>query len=80
VDRPVWVTVRGRFLVEPSTGSTKPAHGRFELSEFAMGKQPVGGWILLALLGPTHSVFRWEIPTVVRDVTIEDERVLIHTR
>ena len=79
LDQPVWVTVRGRIVVEPDTpGSAR--HGRVELTELALGKQPVSSVLVYVMMGPVASgLLRWQMPSVVRAVDIEDGRVLIRT-
>jgi hypothetical protein len=80
LDQPVWVTVRGRIVVEPdAAGGTR--HGRVELTELALGKQPVSSILVWVMMGPVASgLLRWPVPAVVRAVEIEDGRVLIRTR
>jgi hypothetical protein len=80
LDQPVWVTARGHIVVEPDTAGPV-RHGRVELTELALGKQPVSSILLYVMMGPVASgLLRWQVPSVVRAVEIEDGRVLIRTR
>ncbi len=80
LDQPVWVTVRGRVVLAPDTmGGNR--HGRLELTDLALGKQPVSSILVYVMMGPTASeLLRWRVPAVVRAVDIEDGRALIRTR
>ena len=66
MDQTVWVTVRGRFVIEHPRSKGGRTYARVEVSEFALGKQPVGRWLLWLMLGPTGSrLLRFQVPTVV---------------
>jgi hypothetical protein len=72
LDQPVWVTVRGRFVIE---------HARVDVTEFALGKQPVGKWLLWLMLGQTGSkLLRFQVPAVVDSVQIDERRAVIRTQ
>ena len=52
-----------------------------DLAEFALGKQPVGTWLLPVMLGSTGGrLLRWQVPAVVQGITLEDGRAVISTR
>jgi hypothetical protein len=81
LDRPIWVTVKGRIVVEGRGSDGARNYGRVELSEFALGKQELGTWILNFMLGPTGKrLLRWQVPSVVREIQIQDGRAIVVTR
>ena len=81
LDQPVWVTARGQILLDPDPGPGGTRHGRFSITEFALGKQPVSGFIVYAMMGTTGAgLLRWPVPGVVRGVDIEEGRAVIRTR
>jgi len=81
LDQPVWVTVRGRFVVEHPRSKTGRTYARMDVTEFALGKQPVGKWLLWLMLGQTGSkLLRFQIPAVVDSVEIEERRAIIRTQ
>lgn len=78
LDEPVWVTVRGRIRIE---GSATSRQGSVEISEFALGKQHLGSFLLLLLMGPSgNGLLKWSVPGVVEDVRIGDGVLSIVTR
>jgi hypothetical protein len=80
LDQPVWVSVRGRVLVEPTPPGSTRTYGKIEFTELSLGKQPVGPWLLYLLLGQsTASLRRWPMPGVVTAVEIEEARAIIRT-
>ena len=81
LDQPVWVFLKGRIVIDPpGMGSTRPV-GRVEISEFALGKQPLGSWLLTLMLGGTAKrLLRWPVPSVVQDVVIDEGRLIVRTR
>ena len=81
LDRPIWVTVKGRIVVEGKGADGSRNYGRVDLSEFALGQQELGTWLLSFMLGPTSQrLLRWQVPSVVRDIQIQDGRALVMTR
>ena len=51
------------------------------VSEFTLGKQPVGTWPFSIVMGPASAkLFHWPVPGTVRDVEIEERRIVIRTR
>ncbi|HET8578992.1 MAG TPA: hypothetical protein VFO18_17980 [Methylomirabilota bacterium] len=81
LDEQVWITVRGQLSVEPSLGGSAARYGKVEVSEFWMGRQPISPVILYVLMGPTGAGFlRWQVPSVVETIEIEDGQALIRTR
>lgn len=78
LDRPIWVTLKGRVVLEQGAGQP---YARTELTEMALGKQPIGTWILYLALGQTGMrLRRLPVPGVVQDIQIEDGRAIIRTR
>lgn len=81
LDRLVWITVRGYIAVQPGEAGGKPGQARVVLTEFDLGRQPVGSWPFSAVMGSAGSgLLKWPVPGAVRDVDIEDRRVVIRTR
>jgi hypothetical protein len=81
LDQTVWVTVRGRFLIDHPRSAGGRTYARLEVSEFALGKQPVGRWLLWLMLGPTGSkLLRFQVPTIVDSVQIDERRAVIRTQ
>jgi hypothetical protein len=80
LDEPVWVRVRGRLVVERGQIRREREYARLDVSEFALGTQPLSVWILQAVVRPGgQNVLRWQIPTVVESIGIENGRLLIKT-
>lgn len=81
LDQPVWVTVRGRFVIEHPRTKTGRTYARVDVTEFALGKQPVGKWLLWLMLGQTGSkLLRFQVPAVVDSVQIDERRAMIRTQ
>ena len=81
LDRSIWITVRGYIAVHPGEPGGKPGRARVVLTEFGLGKQPVGKWPFSAVMGSAGSgLLKWPVPGTVRDIDIEDRRVVIRTR
>jgi hypothetical protein len=81
LDRPIWITVRGYIAVQPGEPGGKPGRARVVLTEFNLGRQPVGSWPFSAVMGSAGlGLLKWPVPGAVRDVDIEDRRVVIRTR
>jgi hypothetical protein len=81
LDQTVWVTVRGRFIIDHPRTKGGRTYARVEVSEFALGKQPVGRWLLWLMLGPAGSkLLRFQVPTIVDSVQIEERRAMIRTQ
>ena len=79
LDTPLWVTVKGRMVVEPA-GRSERAHARMDLSEFALGQQNLGTYLLSLMLGPTSSrIFRWQVPTNVQEIQVQEGKLTIVT-
>jgi hypothetical protein len=80
LDEPVWVRVRGRLKVERGQIRREREYARLEVSEFALGTQPLSVWILQAMVRPGgQNVLRWQIPSVVESIGVENGRLLIKT-
>lgn len=75
MDRQVWVTVQGTIALEGRRGGAGPKLGRLEVSEFRLGNQDVGPWLLWLLLG--YERLRWQVPASVEAIKIEDGRLVI---
>lgn len=81
LNQPVWVTARGRIVLDPDPGDGARRYGHFSISEFALGKQPVSGFIVYVMMGPAGGrLLKWPVPAVVRGVDIEEGRAVIRTR
>ena len=81
LERLVWVTVRGHISLQPGEAGVKPGRARAVLTEFNLGKQPVGHWPFSVVMGPAGwRLLDWSVPGVLRDIEIEDRRVVIRTR
>ncbi|SRR6266511_311069 len=81
LNRPIWITVRGYVSVQPGEPGGKPGRARVTLTEFNLGKQPVGSWPFSVVMGPAGlGLLSWPVPGVVRDIDIADRRVVIETR
>jgi len=81
LDRPVWVTLRGRLSVDSSIGSGAARYGKVSLTGFSLGKQPVSGWLLTIMMGPSSThLLRWQVPPIVESIDIEEGQLVIRTR
>lgn len=81
LNRPIWITVRGHISVQPGVPGGKPGRGRVMLTEFNLGKQPLGAWPFSVVMGPAGSdLLSWPLPGAVRDIDLEDRRVVVQTR
>ena len=81
LDRPVWVTVRGRLSVESSLGGGAARYGKVSLVTLWLGKQPVSGWLLTIMMGPSSAyLLRWQVPSIVESINIEEGQLVIKTR
>jgi hypothetical protein len=81
LDRPIWITVRGYMAVQPGEPGGKPGQARVVLTEFNLGRQPVGNWPFSAVMGSAGAgLLKWQVPGTVRVVDIEERRVVIRTR
>lgn len=81
VDRPVWVTLAG--TIEVRRGRTKDGghSGRLGVSEFRLGTQNLGPWVLYVMLGQTErELLSWKVPAAVDTITVHDGQVVISTR
>jgi hypothetical protein len=78
-EQPVWVRVRGQVKLDRDP--LRPTgQGRLEVTEFALGTQPIGAWVLKLILGQAgRTVLRWQVPRVVEDVAIEGGRLIVRT-
>jgi len=80
LNRPIWITASGYVALEPGEPGGKPGRARVTLMEFTLGRQPLGTWPFFILMGPTgYGLLKWPVPGTVRDIEIENRRVLIRT-
>ncbi len=81
LDRPVWVSVRGRLSVDSGIGSGAARYGKVSLTDLTLGKQPVGSWLLTVMMGPSSTyLLRWQVPPIVESIDIQDGQLVITTR
>lgn len=80
LNRPIWITARGDIALVPGEAGGKPGRARVTLTEFTLGKQPVGTWPFSIVMGPAGSrLLKWSVPGSVRSIEIEDRRIVIRT-
>jgi hypothetical protein len=78
LDEPVWVTVRGTVSID-GTGNSRTGH--LSITDFALGKQPLGPFLLSILLGPSGGgLLQWPVPAAVDAVKIGDGQLFVVTR
>ena len=78
--RPIWITARGDISLDPGEPGGNPGQARLRLTEFTLGKQPVGTWPFSIVMGPAGSrLLTWPVPGSVRGIDIEDRRVVVRT-
>jgi len=81
LDQPLWVTVKGHLVVEGRGAEGSRGYGRVDLTEFALGRQELGTWLVSFMLGPTAKrLLRWQVPAVVREIQVEDGKAIVVTR
>lgn len=81
LERPVWVTVSGTILVQGRKSRTEREYGQLQVSEFSLGNQELGPWVLWMMLGgKERSLLRWQLPPGVDTITVEQGRMVITTR
>jgi hypothetical protein len=81
LDRSVWVTVSGTIQVEKRRSRTERSYAQLVVSEFSLGNQNLGSWVLSWMLaGKRESLLRWQLPPAVDGITIEEGRVIITPR
>ena len=81
LNRPIWITARGYVSVDPGQPGGKEGRARVMLTEFTLGRQPMGTWPFSIVMGPAGMrLLKWPVPGAVRDIEIEDRRVVIRTR
>jgi hypothetical protein len=81
LDAPVWVTLRGTVVVEPTGPGSQRMVARLRLTDLRLGKQPLAPSLLMLLLGPTgRRLTGFPVPSVIDSVQIEDGRLVIRTR
>ena len=78
LDEPVWVTVHGTVTID-GTGNSRT--GQLSITDFALGKQPLGPFLLSILMGPSGGgVLQWPVPAAVESVRIGDGQLFVVTR
>lgn len=81
LNQPVWITLRGPINVESGIVGSAARYGKIAVTEFALGKQPVNTWLLTLMMGPSSMyLLRWQVPSNVERVEIEDGQLVIRTR
>lgn len=74
LERPIWVTVRGRIQHDRSSGS-------LEVLDFALGSQLISPRLLSWMLGRRgERLLHWHMPGSVERIVIEEGRVVVTTR
>ena len=78
--RPIWITARGDISLDPGEPGGNPGQARLRLTEFTLGKQPVGTWPFSIVMGPAGSrLLKWPVPGSGWGIDIEDRRVVVRT-
>lgn len=78
--QPIWITVRGYIAVQPGVPGGKPGQASVVLTEFDLGRQTVGSWPFSVVMGSKGTgLLKWQVPGTLREVNIEDRRVVIRT-
>jgi hypothetical protein len=78
--RPVWLKLRGDFVVEPRATAGARRALRFDVEMFWIGRQRVPAMLLRLLLHPgALRVLRWPLPDRVDAVVVEPGRLIIRT-
>ena len=78
LDEPVWVSVGGRIKIE---GTGKSRTGSVEVTQFALGTQPLGSIVLPLLMGPSGGgLLQWPVPAVVDEIRVGEAQLSITTR
>jgi hypothetical protein len=81
LEKPLWLTLRGRVALEEGVTGGRRQYGRVHVSEFMIGKQPLGTWLVSLILGSRGgSLLRWQTPAVVSGITIEPGRLVVRTK
>lgn len=81
IDRLIWITVRGYMALDPGDPGGRAGRARVVLTEFSLGRQPVGTWPFSVVMGPAGwGLLTWPVPGLLRDIDIEDRRVVLRTR
>ncbi|MBI3031105.1 MAG: hypothetical protein HYY64_16500 [Candidatus Rokubacteria bacterium] len=81
LERPVWVTLSGTIQVQKRRSGTERPYGQLVVSDFSLGNQDLGSWVLSWMLGgKRESLLRWQLPPAVDGITIEQGRVVITPR
>ncbi len=76
----VWVRVRGQIEMDRDPIRPTGGHGQLEVTEFALGTQPIGAWVLKLMLGQVgRTILRWQVPRVVQSLETEDGRLIVRT-
>ncbi|MFQ5827718.1 MAG: hypothetical protein ACE5JD_00985 [Candidatus Methylomirabilia bacterium] len=78
LSRRVWVAIRARVRLERGWLSQEQEFLRIDPSEFRLGTQNVGAWLLSWMLG--RKFLSWPVPAVIEAVSIQQGRVVVTTR
>jgi hypothetical protein len=74
IERPIWVTVKGRIQHDRSRGS-------LEVLDFSLGTQPISPRLLSWMLGRKgQRLLHWQMPGSVERIVIEEGRLVVTTR
>ncbi len=80
LDQPVWVSVRARISIDAPAGAAT-GYGTVTVTEFVLGRQPLNGFLLYVMLGPSGAgLFRWPVPGVVESIRIQSGQAIIRAR
>lgn len=78
IERPVWVEIKGRVVLEHGRIRKEREFLRFEPVEFRIGTLEAGTWFVSWVLG--QSLLRWPVPKVIEEVVVEDGRAIVTTQ
>jgi hypothetical protein len=80
LERPLWLTMRGRVTLEEGVTGGRRRYGRVQVTEFMIGKQPLGTWLVSLILGSRGApLLRWQVPAVVSEIAVEPGRLVVRT-
>jgi hypothetical protein len=81
LEKPLWLTLRGRVTLEEGVTGGRRQYGRVQVTEFMIGKQPLGTWLVSLILGSRGApLLRWQVPAVVSEIAIEPGRMVVRTK
>ena len=77
-DRPVWVVIQGKVLVEHGRVRKEREFLHVEPVGFRIGALEAGTWFLSWMLGPR--LLRWPVPNVIEAISVEEGRLIVITQ